>query len=153
MGTRDSGTGSQPVMAKWCQKWPHLCQFEIKDQFIVWTAAVNVLSYLPHLHIYWAPLGALLFFYVKCVTAHMRIYVTGGSSAYSTCLQSNGIHRAAFRSHISFSSQCLSARALCYSVPCYFASLPRSLIRPFAGCVPLSVVICVRYQSELIGFC
>lgn len=43
-GTSDGGAGTEPVMAKWCQKWPHLCQFEIKDQFALWTAAVNVLS-------------------------------------------------------------------------------------------------------------
>lgn len=43
-------------MAKWCQKWPHLCQFEIKDHFIVWTSAENVPSNLFHLHIFCGPL-------------------------------------------------------------------------------------------------
>lgn len=43
-------------MAKWCQKWPHLCQFEIKDHFIVWTSAENVPSNLFHLPICCGPL-------------------------------------------------------------------------------------------------
>lgn len=56
-------------------------------------------------------------------------------------------------SHLILKSVSVIARILCYSVPCYFASLLFSLIRPFAGCVPLSVVIYVQYHSELIGFC
>lgn len=44
-------------------------------------------------------------------------------------------------SYLILKSVSVSARILCYSVPCYFASLLFSLIRPFAGRVPLSVVI------------
>lgn len=44
-------------------------------------------------------------------------------------------------SHLILKSVSVSARIPCYSVPCYFASLLVSLIRPFAGCVPLSLVI------------
>lgn len=46
-GTSDSGAGTEPVMAKWCQKWPHLCQFEIKDQFVVWTLRCKCASLSP----------------------------------------------------------------------------------------------------------
>lgn len=47
-------------MAKWCQKWLHLCQFEIKDHFRVWTSAENVPSNLFHLHICCGPLVCFL---------------------------------------------------------------------------------------------
>lgn len=47
-------------MAKWCQKCPHLCQFEIKNHFIVWTSAENVPSNLFHLHIC---CGSLVYFF------------------------------------------------------------------------------------------
>lgn len=49
-----------------------------------------------------------------------------------------------FVSHPALESMSVIARGvLCYSVPCYFASVPFSLIRPFAGCVLLSMVIYV----------
>lgn len=116
-------------MAKWCQKWPHLCQFEIKDHPVVWTSAVNVLSNLPpSAYLLW-PLGAFLFLWVKRLPAHTRIYVKTDSSAYSVCLWSGGIP-----------SRCLLLRRLVLeSVPLspvkaarYFASiLFFFLIRPF----------------------
>lgn len=106
VGTSDSGAGTEPVMAKWCQKWPHLCQFEIKDRFIVWTSAVNVLSNLPHLHIYCGPLvrsfscewnvSLLIWGFTRRLTVQHTAHVCSG-----------GIRHAASWSHISFSSQCL----------------------------------------------
>lgn len=56
MGTSESGVGTEPVMAELCQKWSHLCQFEIKEQFIVWPCAASVLSNLLHLRIFCGPL-------------------------------------------------------------------------------------------------
>lgn len=121
-GTSDAGTGAEPVMAKRCQKWPHLCQFEIKERFIVWTSTVNVLSNLLHLHICCGPLvcslsckwnvSLLMWGFVWRLTVQHTAHVCRAA----------GSVELPFRSLISFWSQCLLA-PLCYSLPCYFASL------------------------------
>lgn len=113
MGTIDGGAGAQPVMAKWCQKWPHLCQFEIKDHFVVWTSTVSALSNL-YLHFCCGPVVRSLFLQVECLAAHTPVYAETDSSACGTRLRSGGIPRAAFLvSRLILKSVSVSAQIQC----------------------------------------
>ncbi len=109
-GTCDSGAGTEPVMAKWCQKWPHLCQFEIKDHFIVWTSTINVLSNLSHLHIYCGP--SVRSFSCKW---NVSLFIWGFMWRLTVRHTAHvcGIRRAAFWSLFSFSSRCLLLLGFC----------------------------------------
>lgn len=107
-------------MAKWCQNWPHLCHFEIKDHFIVWTSAENVPSNLFNLHICRAPL--VCFFSCKWnVLLLMWGFMRRQTAQHTACVCSaagTAVPPFAFPSYSQVSCH------LYYSMPCHYYFSP-----------------------------